>query len=142
MRALMSLQFALRHKRFPASLHITFVRPLPLVHALYVHLKVVVSHELPIAALDRAHELLLILVMSANMHLQAAVCVVLLPTIRLVADERLELTRREIDDIGAARVNPLVLFQVLQVVEGFAAVRVFAHEGFATRCVMNVHVCV
>ena len=142
MRALVSLQLALRHKRFPASLHITFVRPLPLVHALYVHLKVVVTHELPIAAFDRAHELLLILVMSANVHLQPAVCVVLLPAIRLVADERLELTRREIDDIGAARVDPFVLFQMLQVVEGFAAIWVFAHEGFATRRIMNVHVCV
>lgn len=109
MRALVSLQFALRHKRFPASLHITFVRPLPLVHALYVHLEVVVPHELPIAALDRAHELLLILVMSANVHLQPAVCVVLLPAIRLVANKRLELTRREIDDIGAARVDPFML---------------------------------
>lgn len=79
------------------------------MHSHYVFLEIAIADELPIAAFECAHEFLVNLVMSANVQLQSAICVVLLPTIRMIADIRLELTRREIEDIRCSLVDPFML---------------------------------
>ena len=82
-------QFALRDEGLPTPLHVALVGLSLLVHAHDVHLEVVVAHELPIAALHGAHELLLLLVQPANVQLQPAARAVLLSAARIIANERL-----------------------------------------------------
>ena len=133
-------QLALRHERLVAALHLAFILPVRLVDALDVHVQVAVPHERLAAVLVRTHEPLLVLVMAANVHLQPAVRRIPLLAARVGALEPLRVTTIAHTYFGIARVDPLVLAEVLRVVERLAAVRERAHELLPSGVVVDVEV--
>lgn len=133
-------QLALRHERLVAALHLAFILPVRLVDALDVHIQVAVPHERLAAVLVRTHEPLLVLVVTANVHLQPAVRRVPFLAARVRALEPLRITTTTHTYLGIARVDPLVLAEVLRVVEGLATVRERAHEFLPSGVVVDVEV--
>ena len=69
---------------------------------------------------------LVVLVMAPNMQLESSICIVLLPTVRMMTHVRLVVTNMTLSNIRLSNVDPLVLPKMLHIIERLSTVRIIA----------------